>query len=76
MVSSYSLISGSFVHNSMYTGAMEPFCLNRGTPGGEVLAGRLVGNKAPTSGGLDTRGYNTDHHPSERLLACKLSGYV
>ena len=40
-----------------------------------MLAGRLLGNKPPTPGVLDTWGYNTDHHPTERLLACKLSGY-
>ena len=39
-----------------------------------MLAGRLLGNKPPTPGVLDTWGYNTDHHPTERLLACKLSG--
>ena len=40
-----------------------------------MLAGRLLGNKAPTSGVLDTQGYNTEPYPTERLLACKLSGY-
>ena len=40
-----------------------------------ALAGWLLGNKAPTSGVLDTRGYNTDHHPTDRHLPCKLSGY-
>ena len=40
-----------------------------------MLAGLLLESKAPTPAGLDTRGYNTEHYPTERLLACKLSGY-
>jgi hypothetical protein len=31
-------------HNSMYTGAMEPFGLNGVCPGGGVLVGRFLGN--------------------------------
>ena len=61
--------------NSMYRGAMEPSLLIGVCPWGWGAGWAVARKKAPTPSVLDTRGYNTEHYPTERLLACKLSGY-
>ena len=56
MVSSYCLISDSFVQNSMYRGAMEPSWLIGGVPGGAGWAVRGKGAIARAGSALYAKG--------------------